>query len=149
MLLTYALSGRHQNKLYQASLLFSPPNPCFARRFFFVFLLHFFFTIITFENFPPFSRYSVLCFWNSRNFSQLLSNLCLWAEERLARDFLTNQNIIVWVSLVASDWKKKWHVIFWPMKIARNVEAPFSSDWRRFWPISKCSSAKHFCIVYC
>lgn len=145
MLLTYVLSGRHQNKLYQASLPLFSPEPLLQLSIFFSFVvpLHSFFTIVTFENFPPFNRYPFVCFWNSRNFSQLLSNLCLWSEERLARDFLTNQNIIVWVSLVASNWKKKWHVIFWPMKIARNVEVPFSSDWRRFWPISKCSSAKH------
>lgn len=146
MLLTYVLSGRHQNKLYQAPLPLSSPKPLLRLPIFFCRSapLFFFFTMmVTFENFPPFIRYPFVCFWNSRNFSPLLSNLCLWSEERLARDFLTNQNIIVWVSLVASDWKTKWHVIFWPIAIARNVEVAFSSDWRRFWPISKCSSATH------
>lgn len=125
MLLTYVLSGRHQNKLYQASLPFFSPMPLLRLPIFFCRPAPRFFIIITFENFPPFNRYPFVCFWNSRNFSQLLSNLSLWLEERLARDFLTNQNNIGWVSLVASDWKTKWHVIFWPIKIARNVERHF------------------------
>lgn len=108
---------------------FSPPSPCFACWFSFLFFLScstFFFSHNRhFRKFSTFQSVSLRLFLKLQKFSQLLSNLCLWSEERLARDFLTNQNIIGWGSLVASDWKTKWHVIFWPIKIARNVERPF------------------------
>ena len=150
MLLTYALSGRHQNKLYQASLPFFSPKPLLRLPIFFFLPLHVFFSQSSLSNIPSCvsqtSEISVSCYVICASDRRRDWHKTFWPIKILSDGSR--------LSLLIGRQSGTWY-FDWPMKIARNVEVPFSSDWTRFWPISKAvlQNTKNFLkkkkLLYC